>query len=124
MSGMTGVNFLQLLERRLDNLVFRLGFASTRPQARQLVNHGHITVNGKKLDIPSYEVKIGDVISLKDSSKNLKVVKEALEKSLRRKDYVEFDEKELKGKLTRIPDRSEFLEGIDELKIVEYYNRA
>ena len=124
MSGMTGVNFLQLLERRLDNLVFRLGFASTRPHARQLVNLGHITVNGKKLDIPSYEVKVGDVISLKDSSKNLKVVKEALEKSLRRKDYVEFDEKELKGKLTRIPDRSEFLEGIDELKIVEYYNRA
>ena len=124
MSGMTGVNFLQLLERRLDNVVFRLGFASTRPQARQLVNHGHITVNGKKLDIASYEVKIGDVISLKDSSKNLKVVKESLEKALRRKDYIEFDEKELKGKLTRIPDRSEFLEGIDELKIVEYYNRA
>ena len=124
MEGKTGVNFLKLLECRLDNLVYRLGFASTRPQARQLVNHGHITVNGKKLDIPSYEVKIGDVISLKDSSKNVKVVKESLEKSLRRKDYVEFDEKELKGKLTRIPDRSEFLEGIDELKIVEYYNRA
>ena len=78
--GIHGTNFLRLLESRLDNLVYRTGFASTRRGARQLVNHGHITVNGKKVDIPSYRVKVGDVISLKDDDKNLKVVAESLSK--------------------------------------------
>ena len=74
MSGIHGTNFLRLLESRLDNLVYRIGFASTRRGARQLVNHGHVTVNGIKVDIPSYRVKVGDVISLKEDDKNLKVV--------------------------------------------------
>ena len=80
MKGIHGTNFLRLLESRLDNLTFRIGFANTRRGARQLVNHGHVTVNGKKVDIPSYRCKPGDVISLKEDDKNLKVVNEALEK--------------------------------------------
>ena len=87
MEGKTGVNFLKLLECRLDNLVYRLGFASTRPQARQLVNHGHITVDGKKVDIASYRLVPGQTISLKDKAKNFKIVKEALEAKGARAEY-------------------------------------
>ena len=123
MPGMTGVNFLKLLEVRLDNLVYRLGFATTRAQARQLVNHGHITVDGKKVDIPSYRVAVGQVISLKDASKNLVVVKAALEAKLARPEYVSFDADKVCGALVRIPERSEFLPEINEQLIVEYYNR-
>ena len=123
MPGMTGVNFLKLLEVRLDNLVYRLGFATTRAQARQLVNHGHITVDGKKVDIPSYRVSVGQVISLKDASKNLVVVKAALEAKLARPEYVSFDADKVCGALVRIPERSEFLPEINEQLIVEYYNR-
>ena len=123
MPGMTGVNFLKLLEVRLDNLVYRLGFASTRAQARQLVSHGHVTVNGKKVDIPSYRVSVGQVISLKDASKNLVVVKAALEAKLSRPEYLSFDADKVCGSLVRIPERSEFLTDINEQLIVEYYNR-
>ena len=123
MPGMTGVNFLKLLEVRLDNLVYRLGFATTRAQARQLVNHGHITVDGKKVDIPSYRVSVGQVISLKDASKNLVVVKAALEAKLARPEYLSFDADKVCGSLVRIPERSEFLTDINEQLIVEYYNR-
>ena len=123
MPGMTGVNFLKLLEVRLDNLVYRLGLASTRAQARQLVSHGHVTVNGKKVDIPSYRVSVGQVISLKDASKNLVVVKAALEAKLARPEYVSFDADKVCGALVRIPERSEFLPEINEQLIVEYYNR-
>ncbi len=123
MPGMTGVNFLKLLEVRLDNLVYRLGFATTRAQARQLVNHGHITVDGKKVDIPSYRVAVGQVISLKDASKNLVVVKAALEAKLARPEYVSFDADKVCGALVRITERSEFLPEINEQLIVEYYNR-
>lgn len=123
MPGMTGVNFLKLLEVRLDNLVYRLGFASTRAQARQLVNHGHITVDGKKVDIPSYRVSVGQVISLKDASKNLVVVKAALEAKLARPEYLSFDADKVCGSLVRIPERNEFLPEINEQLIVEYYNR-
>ncbi len=121
--GMTGVNFLKLLEVRLDNLVYRLGFATTRAQARQLVNHGHITVNGKKVDIPSYRVSVGQVISLKDSSKNLVIVKAALENKFSRPEYLSFDADKVSGTLIRIPERNEFLPEINEQLIVEYYNR-
>ena len=86
--GVTGTNFLRLLESRLDNLVYRAGFASTRRGARQLVNHGHVTVNGKKVDIPSYRVKVGDVVSLKEDDKNLKVVQESLEKVTKRVEFI------------------------------------
>ena len=123
MSGNTGVNFLKLLECRLDNLVYRLGFASTRAQARQLVNHGHITVNGKKVDIPSYRVSVSDVISLKDASKSLTIVKASLEAKLARPEYLSYDENKVQGTLVRIPERDEFLPEIKEQLIVEFYNR-
>ena len=97
MKGIHGENFLKLLESRLDNLVYRLGFATTRRGARQLVNHGHILVDGKKVDIPSYRVKVGSTISLKDNSKDMKVVKESLEKIVSRVEFVTFDENKLEG---------------------------
>ena len=123
LEGKHGENFLFLLESRLDNLVYRLGFATTRRQARQLVNHGHITVDGNKVDIPSYLVKPGQVIGLKETSRGLKVVKEALETMVTRKEYVSFDENKLEGTFTRLPERSEFLTEIKENLIVEFYNR-
>ena len=123
MAGKTGDNFLVMLETRLDNLVYRIGFASTRRQARQLVNHGHITVDGKKVNIPSYFVKPGQVIGLAESSRKLVVVKEALEAIVSRKEYISFDENKLEGTLVRLPERNEFLEDIRENLIVEFYNR-
>ena len=121
--GKHGVNFLKLLEVRLDNLVYRLGFASTRAQARQLVNHGHIVVDGKKLDIPSYRVKVGQTIAFKETSKDLVIVKAALEAKLSRAEYLSFDENTGVGTLVRTPERDEFLPEINEQLIVEFYNR-
>ena len=121
--GKTGVNFLKLLEVRLDNLVYRLGFAATRAQARQLVNHGHVLVDGKKVDIPSYRIKVGQTISMKEASKNLVVVKAALEANLSRAEYLSYDENNMVGSLVRIPERNEFLPEINEQLIVEFYNR-
>ena len=123
MKGIHGENFLKLLESRLDNLVYRLGFATTRRGARQLVNHGHILVDGKKVDIPSYRVKIGSTISLKDNSKDMKVVKESLEKIVSRVEFVTFDENKLEGVYVRMPERGELNAAIDESLIVEFYNR-
>ena len=124
MAGKTGVNFLILLECRLDNLVYRLGFASTRAQARQLVNHGHVVVDGKKVDIPSYRVKPGQTIAMKEASKNLVVVKAALEAKIVRPEYVSFNEDTQVGTFVRMPERDEFLPEINEQLIVEFYNRA
>ena len=121
--GVTGTNFLRLLESRLDNLVYRAGFASTRRGARQLVNHGHVTVNGKKVDIPSYRVKVGDVISLKEDDKNLKVVQESLEKVTKRVEFITYDEKNMSATYVRYPERSELNPEINEALIVEFYNR-
>jgi small subunit ribosomal protein S4 len=123
MQGIVGENFLILLESRLDNLVYRLGFANSRAGARQLVAHGHITVNGRKVDIPSYSVSVGDVIGLRERSRNLKVVKEALENNNFVPAYLEFDEKNMEGKYVRIPERSELPQEIDERQIVEFYSR-
>ncbi len=123
LSGVHGTNFLILLESRLDNLVYRLGFAPTRRAARQLVNHGHITVNGNKVDIPSYRVKVGSTIAVKESDKELKVVKDSLEKVLKRVEYVTFNDKDLSGVYVRTPDRSELNPEINEALIVEFYNR-
>jgi len=123
MSGIHGDNFLRLLESRLDNLVYRLGFASTRRGSRQLVNHGHVLVNGKKVDIPSYRCKPGDVISLREKSRDLKVVKEALEKVVARVEFVTFDANKLEGTFVRLPERRELNADIDEAAIVEFYNR-
>ena len=121
--GKHGDNFLILLERRLDNVVDRLGLATTRRQARQLVNHGHITVDGKRVDIPSYEVKPGQVISLRERSKNLQVVKDALEAVVGRAPFVSFDENKMEGSLVRLPEREELDANIDEALVVEYYNK-
>ena len=123
LSGVHGTNFLVLLESRLDNLVYRLGFAPTRRAARQLVNHGHITVNGSKVDIPSYRVKVGSTISLKENDKDLKVVKESSEKVLKRVEYGTFNDKTLEGVYVRTPERSELSPEINEALIVEFYNR-
>ena len=123
MAGITGENLLQLLETRLDNVVYRMGFATTRRAARQVVNHGHITVNGIKVDIPSYTVKPGDVIAVKEQSLDHPAIKAAVEATLNRPAYVEFDANKLTGKYLRFPDRSELNPDINEALIVEYYNR-
>lgn len=123
MKGTAGHNLLNLLETRLDNMVYRLGLAKTRRAARQVVNHGHITVNGIKVDIPSYQVKVGDVIAVKENSLEHPAIKEAVETCLSRPAYVEFDKNKLTGKLLRLPDRSELNQEINETLIVEYYNR-
>lgn len=123
MEGKVGFNLLCLLESRLDNVVYRLGLAKTRRAARQVVNHGHITVNGVKVDIPSYQVKVGDVVAVKENSLDHAAIKEAVETCLSRPAYVEFDQKTMSGKLLRLPDRSELNADINETLIVEYYNR-
>lgn len=123
MTGIHGENFLKLLESRLDNLVYRMGFANTRRGARQLVNHGHITVDGNKVDIPSFRVKPGQVIAIKEGSKDHKAVKEALEKVSKRVEFVTFDENKLSGTYVRYPERSELNADIDESLIVEFYNK-
>ncbi len=123
MQGIHGENFLKLLESRLDNLVYRLGFANTRRAARQLVNHGHITVDGKKVDIPSYRVKVGSTIALKENSKNHKAALASLENVTKRVEYVTFDQNKLEGKFVRLPERSELNADIEEALIVEFYNR-
>lgn len=123
MKGMHGENFLKLLESRLDNVVYRLGLSTTRRGARQVVNHGHITVNGIKVDIPSYRVKPGDTIAVKENSKDHKAILSALEKVGKRVEYVTFDDKKLEGKLVRLPERSELNADINEAFIVEFYNR-
>jgi len=123
MKGMHGENFLKLLESRLDNVVYRLGLATTRRGARQVVNHGHITVNGNKVDIPSYRVKPGDVVAVKENSKDHKAIKSALEKVTKRVEFVTFDDKKLEGKFVRLPERSELNADINEALIVEFYNR-
>ncbi len=123
MKGVHGENLLKLLESRLDNLVYRMGFATTRRAARQLVNHGHITVNGSKVDIPSYRCVPGDVIALKEQSMDHKAVKEALENTKNRVEFVTFDDSKKAGTYVRMPERSELNADINESLIVEFYNR-
>ena len=123
MKGIHGTNFLRLLESRLDNLVYRLGFSNTRRGARQLVNHGHVTVNGKKVDIPSYRCVPGDVISLKEDDKNLKVVEESLAKVSKRVEFITYDENKKEGTYVRLPERNELNADINEALIVEFYNK-
>lgn len=123
MKGIHGENFLKLLESRLDNIVYRMGLASTRRAARQVVNHGHITVNGNKVDIPSYQVKPGDVIAVKEASKDHKAILESLEKVNKTVEYVSFDKKKLSGNYVRYPERSELSADIKESMIVEFYSK-
>ncbi len=121
--GLHGENFLILLERRLDNMVYRLGLATTRPQARQLVNHGHILVDGKRVDIPSYLVDVDQVISVREKSKDLQIIKDAVEAVYGRPDFVSFDEEKLEGSLTRLPEREEMPAEVEESYVVEFYSR-
>lgn len=123
MKGVHGENFLILLESRLDNLVYRLGLARTRRQARQLVNHGHITVDGSRVDIPSYRVKPGQTIGVREKSRNLDVIKEAVEVNNFVPEYLSFDEEKLEGTFNRFPERSELPSEINEALVVEFYSR-
>ena len=123
MDGITGENFLKTLESRLDNIVYRMKLAGTRRAARQLVSHGHIRINGKKANIPSMNVNVGDEISLKSTSLNNKAIKEALELPGKLVEFVSFDQKSMKGTYTRLPDRKELNKEINESLIVEWYNR-
>jgi small subunit ribosomal protein S4 len=118
----TGLAFFRILESRLDNLVYRMGFARTRAAARQLVNHGHILVNGKKTDIASYLCKVGDVISLKETTP-LKVVKESFDGKPAIPGYVTVNVEKFTGTFTRQPERNELPMDINEAQIIEYYNR-
>lgn len=123
MDGMAGLNFLLLLESRLDNLVYRMGFARTRKAARQLVNHGHIEVNGKKVDIPSAQIKPGSVIAVREKSRSMKPIAESLDSNYTAPAFVNVDKEARKGTFVRLPERSELNQEINESLIVEYYNR-
>ena len=124
MKGVHGENIFILLESRLDNLVYRAGFAMTRRGARQLVNHGHITVNGKKVDIPSYRVKPGDVIAIKENSADHKGIEIALANKIKRVDFINYDEAKRTVTYVRYPERSELNAEINESLIVEFYSRV
>ena len=121
--GQAGENLLRICESRLDNAIYLLGWASSRAEARQLVRHGHITVNGKKVNIPSYLVSVGDVIAVKEASKDHKAILESLEKINKTVEYVEFDKKKLSGTYVRYPERSELPADIKESMIVEFYSK-
>lgn len=123
MPGVHGENFMILLESRLDNLVYRLGLARTRRAARQLVNHGHITVDGERVDIPSYRVKPNQTIGVREKSRDLAVIKESVESNNFVPEYLTFDEDKLEGTFTRYPERSELSSEISEALIVEFYSR-
>ena len=123
-SGITGENLLQILECRLDNVVYRAGFARTRPQARQMVNHGHFQVNGKKVDIPSYQVKPGDVVTAKEKSKELFPIQQAVD-TLDRvgPEWLEIDSGERKVTVSMLPSRPQIDTQIQEQLIVELYSK-
>lgn len=124
-AGSAGENFLVMLESRLDNIVYRMGFARTRRASRQLVNHGHVLVDGKKVDIPSFQVKPGQVIEIRERAKNLRVINEALEAATATVDFVEVNKDAKKGTYVRYPERKELFtaQEINELLVVEFYNR-
>ena len=123
MLGKQGENFLMLLESRLDNLVYRAGLAKTRRQARQLVNHGHVYVDGGRVDIPSYRVVPGQIFTLSDKAKKFDIVLNSLEAVITRLEFVSFDENKFQFTYVRLPERQEILSDIKENLIVEYYNR-
>ena len=125
MPGITGENLLAILEQRLDNVVFRLGFAMTRREARQLVNHGHITVNGRKVNIPSFQVKPGMVISLTEKGKSMQKVKENIEDNAFRAapKWIEYDKSNMTAKIVAVPARDDIDMPIEEHLIVELYSK-
>lgn len=123
MKGVAGENMLKLLESRLDNVVYRMGLGNTRRAARQVVNHGHITVNGVKVDIPSYSCKPGDIIAVKENSLDHPAIRASVEARTSLPAFVEFDKNKMTGTYVRYPERSELNQEINESLIVEFYNR-
>ena len=121
--GITGENLLKLCEARLDNSVFRLGIASSRAAARQLVSHRHITVNGEVVNIPSYTLKAGDVIGVREKSKSLEVITDSLASRSSAYSWLEWDAEKLEGKFTNYPEREDIPENINEQLIVELYSK-
>ena len=125
MKGMTGQNLMTILESRLDNVVFRLGFARTRKEARQIVDHKFVTVNGKQVNIPSYLVKAGDVIEIKEKNKNIQRMKDIVEVTGGRlvPDWLEVDAEKLQGTVKELPSREQIDVPVDEMLIVELYSK-
>jgi small subunit ribosomal protein S4 len=121
--GITGERLLQILELRLDNIVYRLGFAPSRQCAREFVTHGHFKVNGKKLNIPQYQVKAGDVISVRDGSKTVETIHSALKSARDIPDWLSVDKVKLEGTVVRIPDRASIPVNVQEQLVVELYSR-
>ena len=122
-SGITGTNLLKLIEARLDNVVYRLGIAPTRSAARQLVSHRHINVNGKNVNIPSYELKAGDTISVREKSKSLEVIVNCLSSRSNQFSWLEWDNSSMTGKFVNFPEREDIPENIHEQLIVELYSK-
>jgi len=125
MAGQTGHNFLQLLERRLDNVIYRLGIGVSRSQARQIVRHGHVQVNGRKVDIPSYMVKPEDIISVPEKSREIKLLKENLEVAGSRTipGWLSYDAERLEGKIVSLPERDQIEVPVKEQLVIEFYAR-
>lgn len=125
MKGITGTNLLVMLERRFDNVVYRLGFANSRTQARQLVRHNHFLVNGKKVNIPSYQVSVGDVIQLRESSKSVQCIIDSVDAVIRRgmPQWLELDKDNLKGTIKMMPVREDITMPIQENQIIEFYSK-
>jgi small subunit ribosomal protein S4 len=125
MKGMTGENLMTMLESRLDNVVFRMGFARTRREARQVVGHKHIFVNGKCINLPSYRVKAGDVVEVKESSKSIQRFKDIMEVTAGRltPEWVDVDKEALKGTVSALPRRDQIDVPVDEMLIVELYSK-
>ena len=123
--GITGENLVRLLERRLDNVIYRLGLAGSRPEARQLVRHGHVTVNNKKVDIPSYLLKVGDEVAIRDKSKSSSKFKEIAEAAMHKSSppWLEADKENLKGRIVAMPGREDVDVPLEEHLIVELYSR-
>ena len=125
MAGVTGDNLLVMLERRLDNTVYRLGFATTRMQARQFVNHGHFMVNGKKVDIPSYLLKAGDIIEVRPKSRGMEMLKDAMDRTETSSPYswLSVDKENMRGQFVSVPPASEIPNTVDLRLIVEFYSK-
>ena len=125
MKGMTGENLMTMLESRLDNVVFRMGFARTRREARQVVGHKHILVNGKCINLPSYRVKAGDVVEVKESSKSIQRFKDIMEVTAGRltPEWIDVDKEALKGTISALPRREQIDVPVDEMLIVELYSK-
>ena len=125
MAGQTGHNFLRLLEARLDNVIYRFGIGVSRPQARQFVRHGHVTVNGRKVDIPSYLVKAGDVIAIGERSRDKALLKENIEVAASRAipEWLQFDAERQEGRILALPNREQIEVPVKEQLVVEFYAR-